>query len=103
MLDAGANPQPEPLDSQARPLLTPERWQQIKEAFGAVLECEPDARDACLRRVCGEDESLCAEVRSLLLAADSQGAATAEVFPAISGPTSKPPSAEEADPMLGRR
>ena len=46
--------------------MTPERWQQIKELFNEALECEPIQRDEFLDRKCANDETLRAEVESLL-------------------------------------
>jgi serine/threonine protein kinase/tetratricopeptide (TPR) repeat protein len=104
MDDGGANkPQPEPVRDGARNALTPERWQQIKQAFSLALECEPEARGALLREACGGDESLRAEVQSLLAAAQGNGAATSEVFQAVSSPSPGQPPNEADDPMLGRR
>lgn len=104
MDDGGANkPQPEPVRDGARNALTPERWQQIKQAFSLALECEPDARGTLLQESCGGDESLRAEVLSLLAAAQGNGAATSEVFHTVSSPSPGQPPNEIADPMLGRR
>lgn len=47
--------------------MEPEKWQRIKEIFGAVLECNSDERAAFLESSCGGDEELRAEVESLLL------------------------------------
>lgn len=44
------------------------RWTQIEILFNAVLDREPDARDAFLRTACADDPDLLAEVRSLLAA-----------------------------------
>ena len=46
--------------------MNPERWEQIKDLFGSALEREPGERSAFLREACGEDESLRAELESLL-------------------------------------
>ncbi|HET9181762.1 MAG TPA: serine/threonine-protein kinase [Candidatus Angelobacter sp.] len=43
-------------------------WDKIKQIFGAALEVEPAGRSAFLRQACGGDESLLAEVESLLAA-----------------------------------
>ena len=52
----------------------PEKWEKIKEILGAALEKEPSQRSAFLKEVCGADDSLRAEVDSLLSASDtSQG------------------------------
>ncbi|MDQ3119519.1 MAG: protein kinase [Verrucomicrobiota bacterium] len=47
--------------------MTPERWQQVKGALAAALECdETRERAAVLRRACAGDTSLRREVESLL-------------------------------------
>ncbi|HYN86757.1 MAG TPA: serine/threonine-protein kinase, partial [Pyrinomonadaceae bacterium] len=49
--------------------MTPERWQRIKEVFGAALDRPAGAeRAAWLERECGADSGLRAEVESLLAA-----------------------------------
>jgi serine/threonine protein kinase len=58
--------------------MTPERWRQIEELYQAVLEQEPDRRDAFLQSACGEDRDLLREVESLL-ATRGQGQETATV------------------------
>ena len=105
MDDGGANqPQPEPLRDGVTDALTPERWQQIKNTFGLVLECEPERRSALLLEVCAGDEPLRADVQSLLAAAEAGGAATSEVFQSVSQSSSAQlPPREADDPMLGRR
>ena len=54
-------------------MMTPERWQQVKEALYAALEREPADRAAFLREVCAGDESLRREVESLLLSHERAG------------------------------
>jgi eukaryotic-like serine/threonine-protein kinase len=44
----------------------PEQWRNMKELFGAALECEPNRRTAFLREACGSNESLRVELESLL-------------------------------------
>jgi serine/threonine protein kinase/tetratricopeptide (TPR) repeat protein len=53
---------------QALPGVTPERWQKIKELFLAASERSPKDRAGFLNQACGADESLRAEVESLLAA-----------------------------------
>jgi serine/threonine protein kinase len=70
--------------------MTPERWQQVKELFHAALEREPKFRSDFLVRACGPDQSLRAEVESLLSSHEEEGsfidspafAAAAELFAA---------------------
>src|SRR5262249_48066059 len=78
--------------------VTPERWQQIKELFGAVLERSPDQRGAFLQQACGPDESLRAEVESLL--AEEQTVATSVGSMATFTPQ---PAFAIEDSMIGRR
>ena len=47
---------------------TPEQWRKIKEIVGAALEREPGERAPFLEEACAQDESLRAEVESLLSA-----------------------------------
>src|SRR5207253_6563970 len=68
----------------ANPALTPERWRKIKELFGLALGREAPERIAFLNDACGRDESLRAEVESLLAEAEGKRAATAWVFKAAS-------------------
>jgi serine/threonine protein kinase/tetratricopeptide (TPR) repeat protein len=96
--------QPEPVPDAARNSLTPERWRQIKEVFGRVLDCKPTARDTVLQEACGGDESLRAEVQSLLAAAGGNSPATSEMFHSVVSPlTQQLHPNETEDPMLGRR
>src|SRR5256885_17006977 len=44
-----------------------EKRQQINELFNSALEQSPGEREAFLRQACGNDQSLYAEVESLLL------------------------------------
>ncbi|PYX97113.1 MAG: hypothetical protein DMG71_04050 [Acidobacteria bacterium] len=84
--------QPQPANSQpnlaagttGKASLTPERWQKIKELFGLALGREAPERIAFLNDACGRDESLRAEVESLLAEAEGKRAATAWVFKSAS-------------------
>ncbi len=100
---APRNPQEELTREGIQNSVTPERWQQIKEAFGLALECERSLRDAVVEKACHGDEALKAEVQSLLAEADGNGAATYNVFQSI--PHSSPPQipSDSDDPMLDRR
>jgi Tol biopolymer transport system component len=46
--------------------MTPEQWHRVKEVFEAALGHASDERAAFLDQACGDDESLCSEVKSLL-------------------------------------
>ena len=48
-----------------------ERWHKAKEIFVAALACDASTRDAYVREVCGEDDSLRMEIASLLSAYDT--------------------------------
>jgi len=52
----------------------PEKWDQVKELFTSALERDPEERSDFLRQACGADDSLRAEIESLLSSFD--GAAT---------------------------
>ncbi|AGA31502.1 serine/threonine-protein kinase [Singulisphaera acidiphila] len=56
--------------------MTPDRWRQIGDLFDASLQLAPPERDAWLRRACGQDDELRAEV-DRLLAQDEQADRTA--------------------------
>jgi len=45
-----------------------EQWKNIKELFGAALECKPERRSEFLEQACGSDSALRAELDSLLSA-----------------------------------
>jgi eukaryotic-like serine/threonine-protein kinase len=47
-------------------VVTPERWQIIKEVLATVLEAAPEDRTTCLARCCAGDDSLRHEVEKLL-------------------------------------
>jgi len=53
--------------------MTPERWEQVGQLYQAALELQPGERTSFLRQACGEDESLCREVESLLAAEQEAG------------------------------
>jgi serine/threonine protein kinase len=55
-----------------------ERWQQISSIFQGALQQETAARDAFVRRACGNDEDLAREVESLLSAFGNAGEAFEE-------------------------
>ncbi len=46
--------------------MTEERWQQITRLFTQALEVEDSVRDTWLQEVCGDDDELLKEVKSLL-------------------------------------
>ena len=86
-----------------QPLLTPQRWQKIKELFSLALEREREQRAALLDEVCKGDEALRTEVESLLASAESEQAATRQVFKSVSSQPSSPAVGDAEDPMIGRR
>ena len=51
--------------------MEPERWRKIEQLYHSALEREVNGRAAFIEQACGEDESLRAEVESLL--AQSEG------------------------------
>src|SRR5438445_7505489 len=50
--------------------MTPERWQQVKEALHGALERAPEQRPAFLDNVCSANQSLRQDVESLLASSD---------------------------------
>jgi hypothetical protein len=46
--------------------MTPQRWRQVKEICGAVLDHAPEKRDALLAQLCSGDAELKREVEGLL-------------------------------------
>jgi serine/threonine protein kinase/tetratricopeptide (TPR) repeat protein len=48
----------------------PEKWDQVKELFTSALERDPEERSNFLRQACGADDSLRAEIESLLSSFD---------------------------------
>jgi serine/threonine-protein kinase len=53
--------------------MNPERWQQIKTLLQSSLEREPPERFAFLTEACGDDQSLLAEVQSLIRSHEQAG------------------------------
>ena len=53
--------------------MTPERWEQVGQLYQAALELQAGERKSFLRQACGEDESLCREVESLLASEEEAG------------------------------
>jgi serine/threonine-protein kinase len=56
--------------------MTPDRWRRIEAIFDRAVGIPVRDRPEHLRRVCGEDEALRAEVAALLRADQQPGAAT---------------------------
>ncbi len=48
-----------------------EKWQKVREIFDSALRHKPDERRRFVKEVCGDDETLLAEVESLLSSHDS--------------------------------
>src|SRR5688572_2667028 len=53
--------------------MTPERFEQIAELYGAALELAPEERASLIDSACGADEELRHEVESLLEAHEQAG------------------------------
>ena len=67
-------------------LMTPERWQQIKEIFQSAVDRRPTQRSAFLNETCAHDPALRAEVEALDAAGNVYGA---EVGPRALKPGAK--------------
>ena len=78
--------------------LTPERWQQIKELFAAAQERHRTERTSFLSAACGADESLRAEVESLLVAAEGESSSAN-----LSDEPANSFAMERSDPLIGQR
>jgi len=53
--------------------MTPERWRQMKELLGTVLELDPAKRTGYLDRACGNDAELRMDLERLLAAGEKAG------------------------------
>jgi serine/threonine protein kinase len=78
-----------------------ERWERLKEVFGAALDRAPEERDAFLDAACGGDPDLRAEVTSLLASHDRAGGFI-EAAPLL-GRLAAEISEEVEDEAVGRR
>lgn len=86
--------------------MTPERWEQVSELFGAALDCEPERREAFLAQACTGDAEIEAEVVSLLKEHDQAAGfldAPADIgaAAALRGVLEDEPSSLEPDPYQG--
>src|SRR5580704_12233476 len=54
-------------------MMTPERWQRVKELLGPALELEPSRRTGYLDQACADDASLRGEIELLLAAGKKAG------------------------------
>ncbi len=66
-------------------MMTPERWQQIREVLEEAQELEPAQRSAFLDRACLSDQSLRQEVEVLLASSDNAHTNFLEPAPASDG------------------
>jgi hypothetical protein len=46
--------------------VTPDRWREVTQIYGAVLSCAPEGRAAAVAELCGADTELRREIESLL-------------------------------------
>jgi eukaryotic-like serine/threonine-protein kinase len=58
--------------------MEPERWQKIKELFGAALERKPAERSSFVAQSCASDPALLAELQSLLAAHEETSATVSQ-------------------------
>jgi serine/threonine protein kinase len=68
----------------------PKHWDSVKDLFGAALEVEREQRSAFLREACGSNESLRAEIESLLSAYDNSSELSQSPWPAAAVETTAP-------------
>ena len=82
--------------------MTPERWQQVKALFHAALEREPKFRADFLVKACGADQSLRAEVESLISSHEEEGSfIDAPAFKAAASLLADEPVALQAGQQFG--
>src|SRR5947209_1120662 len=82
--------------------MTPERWQQVKALFHAALEREPKFRADFLVKACGADQSLRAEVESLISSHEEEGSfIDAPAFAAAASLLADEPVALQAGQQFG--
>ncbi|MDX1488766.1 MAG: protein kinase, partial [Acidiferrobacterales bacterium] len=84
------------------------RWAKMERLFDLVQHEAPEEREAFLDELCGEDDSLRAELQSLLLYDDEasgyfEDLAEAVIPDAFQQPWLATSISKDADPMLGRR
>lgn len=79
--------------------MRPDRWERIKDIFGAAIECASEARGPLLDTSCAGDSELRAEVDSLLAAHDTSGGFIDK--PAVHAALGV--AAETAQSWIGRR
>jgi non-specific serine/threonine protein kinase/serine/threonine-protein kinase len=65
----------------------PKHWDSVKDLFGAALEVEREQRGAFLRDACGSNESLRAEIESLLAAYENSSELSQSPWPAVAETT----------------
>ena len=53
------------------PLMTPERWQRLRELFASAAELDADARRKLIEEACASDEAMRVEAERLLAARDA--------------------------------
>ncbi len=68
----------------------PKHWDSVKDLFGAALEVEAGERSAFLREACGSNESLRAEIESLLSAYENSSELSQSPWPAVAVETTAP-------------
>ena len=54
-------------------LMTPERWQQVKEIFNSAINYRPEERSSFISNACSGDEELRNEVESLIASHEKSG------------------------------
>src|SRR6516162_9195940 len=69
-----------PARSGEENVANPEQWKKIKEIVGEALEREPRERAFFLEEACAQDESLRAEVESLLSASEKSAGLSEPAF-----------------------
>jgi serine/threonine protein kinase/tetratricopeptide (TPR) repeat protein len=82
-------------------MMTPERWQQVKEVLARALEYDPAERAAFLDQACANDPPLRDEVERLLAA--NQKASESFLGDAATHELASVPAPDAPDPRIGQR
>src|SRR5262245_30188974 len=59
--------------NKKRKIMSPERWQQVKEIFNSALTYRPEERGSFLSQACSGDVNLRKEVESLIQSHEQSG------------------------------
>jgi tetratricopeptide (TPR) repeat protein/predicted Ser/Thr protein kinase len=84
-------------------MMTPERWQQIRDVLEQALELAPEHRSALLEHACSADDSLRHEVEVLLASSDDVRSSFMQSSPIRTAVTNPPPPSSSVDSDIARK